>query len=340
MHYVGIDAHKNYLTIAIVDNQGELVREEKRVPVGDGEPLLEALDGPRPMKAVVETCPFWPWIHDVIREQTDEVGFHLAHASRLEAIAQSKAKTDSVDAQLLARMLATGLVPEVYPKPPEQRDLCRLVRHRRTLVEERTSLYNRIHSHLQQRGLQVRRGRLTTESGRHWLEQEAGKRLLPEQQALVEGHLELIEKLSDQIEALDDRIREQAEERPAARLLQTIPGIGSYRSVLLVAEIMPIERFSSPAKLVSFAGLAPTSSQSGVGEVRYGPIPEGANRWVRGALVSAVTSHVRSRPESSLGAFYQRKQDQHGMPTARVAAARKLCRAIHAMLSTGEVWRG
>ena len=340
MHYAGIDAHKRYLTIAVVDNQGELVREQQRVPVGDGGPLLEALEGLRPMEAVVETCPFWPWIHDVIRERTEEVGFHLAHASRLEAIAQSKTKTDSVDARLLARMQAAGLVPEVYPKPPEQRDLCRLVRHRRTLVEERTALYNRIHSHLQQQGLQMSRGRLKAEPGRRWLKQEAWSRLSPEQQVLVEGHLELIDGLSEQIEELDGRIQAEAEERPAAQLLQTIPGIGPYRSLLLVAEISPIERFPSPAELVSFAGLAPTVSQSGVGETRYGPIPEGANRWVRSALVSAVTSHVRSTPESSLGAFYREKQEALGMPTARVAAARKLCRAIHAMLSTGEVWRG
>ena len=339
MHYAGIDAHKNYLTIAIVDNHGELVHEEGRVPIGDGEPLVAALEGPRPMEAVVETCPFWPWIHDVIEGAT-EVGFHLAHASRLEAIATSRTKTDSVDAQLLARMLATDLVPEVYPKPPEQRELCRLVRHRRTLVEERTSLYNRIHGHLQQQGLQVGRGRLRREPGRQWLEEEAWDWLRPEQQALVEGHLELIDQLDEQVENLDERIDEEAQQRPAAQLLQTIPGIGPYRSLVLVAEITPIERFASPDKLVSFAGLAPTTSDSGVGEVRYGPIPGGANRWVRGVLVSAVTSHVQARPESSLGTFYGRKREALGMPTARVAAARKLCRAIHAMLSTGEVWRG
>lgn len=339
MHYAGIDAHKNYLTIAIVDNQGELLREETRVPVGDGEPLLEALEGLRPMEAVVETCPFWPWIHDVIREGT-EVGFHLAHASRLEAIARAKTKTDSVDARLLARMLGAGLVPEVYPKPPEQRELCRLVRHRKTLVKERTSLLNRIHGHLQQQGLQIGRGRLRTRDGRQWLREEAWPWLGDEQRALVKGHQELIDRLNEQIGELDGRIRQKAREHPGAELLQTIPGIGPYRSLVLVAEIMPIERFPSPDHLVSFAGLAPSVSQSGVGEARYGPIPEGANRWVRGALVSAIANHMQGTPDSSLGTFYRRKQEQLGMPTARVAAARKLCRAIYAMLSTGEVWRG
>lgn len=58
MHYAGIDAHRTYLTIAIVDKQGDPIREEKRIPVEDGEPWLAALEAPRPLDAVVETCPF------------------------------------------------------------------------------------------------------------------------------------------------------------------------------------------------------------------------------------------------------------------------------------------
>ena len=145
MYYAGIDAHRSYLTVAIVDASGEVVRERKRVPIGDGEPLLEALDGLRPLKAVVETCPFWRWIHDTL--EPTEVDFHLAHASKVEAIGQSDVKTDEIDARMLARLLSVGLVPEVYAKPEEQRDLVRKVRHRKRLVRDRTKWVNRIHRH-------------------------------------------------------------------------------------------------------------------------------------------------------------------------------------------------
>lgn len=190
------------------------------------------------------------------------------------------------------------------------------------------------------RALRSGAGGSAPEDGRQWLREEAWPWLGDEQRALVKGHEDLIDRLNEQIGELDRRIRQKAREHPGAELLQTIPGIGPYRSLVLVAEIMPIERFPSPDHLVSFAGLAPPVSQSGVGEATYGPIPEGANRWVRGALVSAIANHMQGTPNSSLGTFYRRKQEQLGMPTARVSAARKLCRAIHAMLSTGEVWRG
>jgi len=73
---------------------------------------------------------------------------------------------------------------------------------------------------------------------------------------------------------------------------------------------------------------------------RQNRIPAGANRWVRGALVSAIPSHMNATPDSSLGQYYQKQKERLGWRTARVAAARKLCRAIRAMLRSGELWRG
>lgn len=337
MHFGGIDVHKTYLTIAVVDNNGTLVDEWSRVPIGDGEPLLEALEGFRPLEVVVETCSFWPWIYDTL--EPTEIGFHLAHAKKLEAIARAETKTDSVDARLLARMLATDLIPEVYPKPASQREICRLIRHRAALVEQRTALASRIHSHLHQQGLELARGKLLTEKGRRWLREEAWPWLSLEQRALVETHLDLIDILTPRIEELDGRIEQAAREHPAASLLQTIPGIGPYRSLVLVGEVTPISRFPSPDHLVSYAGLAPSTRSSG-GKTRHGSLPDGANRWVRGVLVSAIPSHLRATPDSSLGRYYERQKERLGWPTARTAAARKLARIIYAMLSTGEVWRG
>ncbi|MGD2070422.1 MAG: IS110 family transposase [Gemmatimonadota bacterium] len=337
MYYGGIDAHRTYLTVAITDKEGTLLEEHGRVPIGDGEPILEVLDEFRPLEVAVETCPFWPWIYDVL-EPTD-IGFHLAHASELEAIANAETKTDSVDARLLARMLAANLIPEVYPKPASQREIVQLVRHRAALVTERTRLACRIHSHLHQQGLHLKREKLLGQEGRRWLRQEAWPWLSVEQRALAETHLELIDTLDPQIKQLDQRIEARSLDHAGAVVLQTIPGIGPYRSLLLVGEILPISRFPSPNHLVSYAGLAPRTRSSG-GKTRYGSTPQGANRWVRGALVSAIPSHMRSTPDSSLGTYYERQKERIGWQKARVASARKLCRVIYAMLSTGEVWRG
>lgn len=338
MYYGGLDAHKTYLTLVVVDNDGKEVHRDRRVPIEDGGPLLAALEPYRPLEVVVETCPFWPWIYDLL--EPTEIGFHLAHASRLEMISRSGKKTDSLDAELLARMLATGMIPEAYPRPAPQRELCRLVRHRATLIRDRTRLCNRIHNQLHQRGLELPREKLLRAEGRRWLTEDVWDRLSEEQQWLIEGQLEFIDVVGPKIKELDIRIETRAQEMPGAVLLQSIPGIGPYRSLLLVAEILPVSRFPSPDHLVSYAGLAPTTRQSGTGEPRHGSIPIGANRWIRGELVSAIPTHLQFAPESSLSTYYQKQKERLGWARARVATARKLCRVIHAMLSTGELWRG
>lgn len=110
----------------------------------------------------------------------------------------------------------------------------------------------------------------------------------------------------------------------------------------LIPEVHPksVERFSKPAHLVSYAGLAPRTSQSGLRPVRHGSIPAGANRWLRGAFVCAVVTHIAHAPDSWLSHAYEQTRDRLGWQVARVATARRLARAVQAMLRTGEVWHG
>jgi transposase len=336
MYFGGLDAHLTYLTIAVVDRAGEIALEE-RVPTAEPSRLLEVLAPYRPLEVVVETCPFWPWIHDLVVPAG--IGFHLAHAKELEAIASSTRKTDTRDAVLLARILLAGLIPEVYPKPAPQRETLKLLRHRAILVRQRTSLANRIHAELHQRRLALPREALLRKKARGWLKSAAWPRLGAEQRHLVNTHLKLIDVLTPMIRALDKRIARLARNSAAVAVLETIPGIGPYRGLLLATELSPIGRFAAPEQLVSYAGLAPVTRSSG-GHTHRGSIPKEANRWVRGALVSAIPSHVRAAPESTLSAYYARLKERLGWRIARVATARKLVHCIYPMLRTGEAWRG
>ena len=336
MYFAGIDAHLNYVTLAVLDRFGSLVH---KATISTQEPLLllEALAPFRPLDAVVETCPFWPWIYDLLVPAG--IRFHLAHAKELRAIATAPQKTDAVDAELLARMLLSGLIPEAYPRPAHQREQLRLLRHRAALVRQRTRLAGRIHSQLHQQRLSLPRERLLRLATREWLQTTAWPQLTDEQRALITTHLELIDQLTPMIHALDRRIQTAAAADASAELLATIPGIGPYRSLLLAAELAPITRFPRAEHLVSYAGLAPVTRSSG-GHTRHGSIPRGANRWVRGALVSAIPSHVAHASESHLSIAYQQLKARLGWRVARVATARKLARVIYSMLQRGESWRG
>jgi transposase len=335
MYYAGLDAHVRYLRIAVLDKDGNLVLETT-VPCEDPERLVRELAPYRPLSVVVETSPSWPWIHDLL--VAEGIDFRLAHAKHLRMIAHSAQKNDTVDARLLARMLLAGLIPEAYPRVGPQRDLLRLVRHHAWLVRNRTVLVNRIHAQLHERRLLLEREKLLRREGREWLKTVAWPRLTPEQQQILATHLELIEVLDGQIRAIRRRVVRTARQVPEAALLGSVPGIGPYWGILLAAELLPIGRFPNAKKFISYAGLAPTTRSSG-GHTSHGPIPKGANRWVRNALVSATATHVQRAPDSPVTRHYQELKARLGWRKARVAAARKLARAVYRMLQMGELWR-
>lgn len=336
MYVAGIDAHTRYLMIVVVNKSADRVIGPVRVPVGEPEQLLGLLAPLRPLEVVVETSSSWPWLQE--RLTSDGVTFVLAHAKRLRAIAEANYKRDEIDAELLARMRLAGLIPEVYATPGSQREWAVLVRHRATLVAERTALANRIHAQLHTRGLSLERGRLLTQAGRQWLRTVAWPQLGHEQRRLIRSHWRLILTLRPLIQALDRRIRQVARTIPEARLLESVPGIGPYRALVLCAEALPITRFRTAGHLASYAGLAPCSSRSGQRPVRYGSIPRGANRQLRGMLVRTVVSHVQHAPASWLTQYYTTQKARLGWKVARVATARKLARALHALLRTGCTW--
>ena len=336
MFVAGIDAHTRYVVVSIVNRSGELIVAPTRVRVEQGERLLTLLAPYRPLEAVMETSSSWPWLSELLGGAG--IHFVLAHARRLRAIADANYKRDAIDATLLARMRLAGCIPEVYPTPFAQREWATLIRHRTALVLQRTAVVNRVHAQLHLRGLHLERGRLLTRAGWEWLRTEAWPQFSVEQRALARSHRRIIRGLRPLIRALDRRIAAVAATIPEARLLMTIPGIGPQRALVVCAEAVPIARFRTPGHLASYAGLVPRSKQSGQRPIQHGPIPAGANRWLRGALVHAVVSHVQHAPASWLTQYYLTQKGRVGWPVARVATARKLARAIHAMLRTATAW--
>lgn len=98
-----------------------------------------------------------------------------------------------------------------------------------------------------------------------------------------------------------------------AQLLATIPGVGVTLATLISTEIDGIERFPSPSKLCSYAGLVPSTHSSG-GKTYHGKITSEGNRWLRWALVEATVpaSYADAAIKERLDAFREKKgADDH-----------------------------
>jgi transposase len=145
--------------------------------------------------------------------------------------------------------------------------------------------------------------------------------------------LALLDALAGHIGELDAEIRRRASDDPQAALLMTVPGIGYYLALLIMAEVGEVDRFISARKLASYAGLVPTTRSSG-GHTYHGRITKQGSSWLRWAMIEGAMQVAR-RP-GPLRRFYERHRRRKGAKVARVALARKLLTQIYWMLRNGE----
>ena len=108
--YLGIDVHKRYAQVAVMDEAGKIV-EEVRVENANLDDLAQRYAG---AQAVLEATSNYYHIHDTLSEHLDVT---VAHPKKINQIADTDKKTDRVDAKELARMLRLNSVPESYDRP-------------------------------------------------------------------------------------------------------------------------------------------------------------------------------------------------------------------------------
>ena len=138
-----------------------------------------------------------------------------------------------------------------------------------------------------------------------------------------------MEAIDQEISISNDMVKKIYDEDEDAQLLATIPGIGITLATLLSTEVDGIERFRSPSKLCSYAGLVPSTHSSG-GKTYHGKITAEGNRWLRWALVEAVVpaSYADAEIKERLDTFRKKK----GANVAKTAVARWLLKVVYHIL--------
>jgi transposase len=140
------------------------------------------------------------------------------------------------------------LLPESYVPPREIRELRDSVRRKAFLVGMRTKVRNRIRAELVKRRIRLGVSPWTRKGGAvlQSLDLEAVDQVLP-----------ILDALDGQIAKMSQDLKRMCGENPDAMLLTTIPEVGYYVALLLVAEISDISRFPDSESLCSYAGLVP-----------------------------------------------------------------------------------
>lgn len=334
---IGMDAHKRFSVVAVMDDQGKVVGKQRlEHQRGAVTEFFSQFAAGTPV--AVETCGSWYWLADEI-EAAGCLPL-LTHAGRAKAQLGQTHKSDALDAAGLARLLRNGTLPTVWIPPGEVRDQRELPRLRMTLGSLRTRLKNRAHATLEKHGLRVdevsdafgRRGRR--------LLGQAAEQLPPETKACFEQNLALVDVVDAMARDCERRMRERIAQSAELRRLKTLPGVGDILGTVIGAELGEIGRFPSAEKYSAYCGLVPRLHQSG-SKSWHGQMVKQANQYLRQAYLEAanVVAVVRRRrgwQEKDVVRLYERVRAKRGHGCAVGAVGHRLAAATWWMLTRGE----
>ena len=325
MHYVGMDIHKRFSQVAVLDESGEVL-DQRRLSHTPAEELTNYFNQlPKDTQVIMEPTCGWNWLSDRISDLGLEIV--LAHPLKVRLIAESQIKTDKVDAVVLAQLHRTGFLPQAYLAPPEIRKLRDLFRCRCGLVRMRTVLKLRIHALLDRQGIFHNFSDLFGKIGRGFLD---NLELESPYKENLERHLRVIDLLTKEIKQIEKVIEKRVQKDPQAKRLMTTPGIGFILAYLFTSEIGDITRFASAKKLASYCGLVPSVKQSG-GFVRRGHLTKTGNTLLRWGFIEAAQVAIRHDPRLKTWADEIRRKKGSGV--AICAVARKLVNIVYQLLT-------
>lgn len=303
--YLGIDVSKEWITTALYPSgqtwtvqqtQDGLAEWIAALPSGIVLAVLEASGGYEILPAAMLNDAGIPV---AVVNPRQVRGFAVA--------LNLKAKTDKIDAQLIARFAHT-----IHPSPRQltskkQEHLKELLNRRSQLVKMQTSEKNR-----------------------------AGKARSPRVTKSIESHLEWVMTELKQIDKdLTARIKTSPLWKAKEDLLKSVPGVGKQTARVLMADIPELGCLNRK-QVASLAGLAPFVRQSG--KMKGHGVITGGRSGVRNALYMATISAIRCNPV--IRPFYERLVAK-GKPKklAITACMRKLLIILNTLLLEQRMWK-
>lgn len=333
MFYVGIDLHKKTITVCVVNQQRQVLKQQTFLCC-QPETIRAFFADLGPFQAVVEATASYEWLWQLLEPLAQRLV--LAHPKKLRIIAESTRKSDKLDAKVLAEFLALDMIPQAYRPTPRQRQHRILVRQRWYLRRQTTSVKNKIRRILS--NYNADRKDLFHDEGLEFL---ASVKVSPADRLVLNQLRALWECLEDQRLALDKALvafakKARAVEAEARAVLESIPGIGVVTVDIVLSEVGDVGRFRSEKRVTAYAGLAPGQRESAGHSKEMGITKEGS-RLLRWALVEAAWRLVRhSRHWQTV---YEQLQKRRGKKKAIVAVARRLLGVMVALLRSGQRYR-
>ena len=291
--FIGMDVHKNSITIAIAD-QG------RRGPVrtyGAINNDLGALDKfCRKMVSTESELNFvyeaGPCGYSIYRHLTAK-GFDcmVAAPSLIPKKSGERIKNDRRDAKKLVRLHRAGELTAVYVPDLEDEAMRDLSRAREDAVAATRKAKQQLKAFLLRHHI-VFSGRSKWSTAYfNWLSDIAMAH--PAQQVALQEYIDAVHENRHRVDRLTEQIRQLVPNwrlAPVAAALQSARGVSLIVAVTVLAEIGDLSRFESPGQLMAYLGLVPSEHSSG-DKTKRGGITKTGNKHARKALIEAAWAY-------------------------------------------------
>lgn len=159
---------------------------------------------------------------------------------------------------------------------------------------------------------------------------------MPAKSLELQHTIQLIRELDAEVEEIEAQIDAIMEEIQSP--ITTIPGIGTRMGAMILAEVGDFSNFDSPDKILAYAGLSPSTYQSGQLTNCYSHMEKRGSRYLRYAIFNATKYVCHWDPVFAVYLAKKRAEGKH-YNVAISHATKKLVRLIFAMEKSGQPYR-
>ena len=159
---------------------------------------------------------------------------------------------------------------------------------------------------------------------------------MPAKSLELQHTIRLIRELDSEIADIEAAMEQCLEERPST--ITTIPGLGPRMAAMILAEVGDFSSFDSPDKLLAYAGMSPSTYQSGQLTNCYAHMEKRGSKYLRYALFHAARTVCHWDPTFAAYLAKKRSEGKHYY-VALSHAVKKLVRLIFAMERSGQPYK-
>ncbi len=263
--YIGMDVHKEAISIVVLNSAGKLVME--CVIETKAITILEFLEGLRgSLHVTFEEGTWAAWLYDLLKPHVTEL---VVCNPRRNAYMKEGSKSDRIDARKLAELLRSNMLRSVYHGEHGVRTLKELARSYLAISKDLGRVMSRVKAIYRSWGIpcagkQVYAPRYRSE----WLGKirEAGVR------RRAQFYYQQLDALRPLRQDVRRELLAEAKKHDAWKLLRAIPFIGPIRAALIIAFLQTPHRFRTKRQLWTYIGFGIETYSSA------------EHRWVKGEL--------------------------------------------------------